>query len=448
MGSVWAAHHLTLNTEVAVKFMSPELVSSEHARARFEREAQAAAQLSSPHVVRVFDHGVSADGLPFITMELVKGEDLGSMLRRQDPLPLELVREIVVQTARALAAAHRLGVVHRDIKPENLLVSDEEGAPFVRVLDFGIAKRHTELDHGLTSSGDMLGTPFTMSPEQVKSTRHVDFRSDLWSLAVVAYRALTGRWPFLGETLGDLLININEGRYPEPTQLRHELGPAADAWVARGLAHEPSARFGSARELGDTFADALARATGSAAPGERGSARPGTQAPGGDTLTPASSTAHGRSRGNRARRRVGFAAAAAALVVGLGVLGWWLLSEPVAPTAGPEPAVSSAASASKPAAVVQRMPEPTPSSAPPAAANIESPRPEGQAQAPAIAVVATPAPTEDGGARAPERQTGGLAPQRPRPRVSARGSVSAPAPAPKTAERPKTITAPVRDPGF
>jgi eukaryotic-like serine/threonine-protein kinase len=257
MGSVWVAHHLTLDTEVAVKFMSAELGSNAQAAARFEREAKAAARIKSPHVVRIFDHGISAAGVPFITMELLSGEDLGSIIKRRGALAPDFVRAVVIQAARGLTAAHKVGTVHRDIKPENVFISDEDGEPFVRLLDFGIAKQAAEGDHGLTGSRDMLGTPYTMSPEQVMSTRAVDPRSDLWSLAVVAYRALTTRWPFEGEGLGQLLVNINAGRFRPATALQPGLPATVDAWFSRALAHQPEARFPSAREMAEAFSLAL-----------------------------------------------------------------------------------------------------------------------------------------------------------------------------------------------
>src|SRR5262249_44988052 len=157
------------------------------------------AQIKSPHVAQVFDHGVTADGAPYIVMELLDGEDLKQRVRRLGPLPPAEVARIISQAASALGRAHRLGIVHRDIKPDNLVSLDIEGELFVKVLDFGVAKGALGGNLAMTSTGSVVGTPMYMSPEQILSAKHVDFRADLWALSVVAYFALTGHTPFAGE---------------------------------------------------------------------------------------------------------------------------------------------------------------------------------------------------------------------------------------------------------
>ncbi|WP_437643433.1 serine/threonine-protein kinase [Sorangium sp. So ce362] len=260
MGSVWVADHLALGTQVAVKFMSPAYADQSGFVERFRREAMAAAQIKSPHVAQVFDHGVMQEGVPYIVMELLEGEDLKSRIQRLGALPPVEVAGIVAQTAKALGRAHQLGIVHRDIKPDNIFLLDVEGEVFVKVVDFGVAKRvqgAPQGDLGMTSTGSVLGTPLYMSPEQLLSAKHVDFRADLWGLAVVAYHALTGQVPFVGETLGALSVVLHTGIFTPPSALRPELSPAIDAWMKRALALDPAARFGSARQMAEALEHAV-----------------------------------------------------------------------------------------------------------------------------------------------------------------------------------------------
>ncbi|WP_437475781.1 serine/threonine-protein kinase [Sorangium sp. So ce1014] len=260
MGSVWVADHLALGTQVAVKFMSPAYADQSGFVERFRREAMAAAQIKSPHVAQVFDHGVMQEGVPYIVMELLEGEDLKSRIQRLGALPPVEVTTIVSQTAKALGRAHQLGIVHRDIKPDNIFLLDVEGEVFVKVVDFGVAKRvqgAPQGDLGMTSTGSVLGTPLYMSPEQLLSAKHVDFRADLWGLAVVAYHALTGQVPFVGETLGALSVVLHTGIFTRPSALRPELSPALDAWMKKALALDPAARFGSARQMAEALEHAV-----------------------------------------------------------------------------------------------------------------------------------------------------------------------------------------------
>jgi serine/threonine-protein kinase len=260
MGSVWVADHLSLRTRVAVKFLSAELVKKDPTmRERFNREAELSAQIKSPHVVQIFDHGVMEDGHPYIVMELLEGETLAQRLERERVLSLTHARHVVVQTAKALSRAHKLGIVHRDIKPDNLfLINDEDEEIFVKILDFGIAKQ-TNLPKvsAVTGTGMMVGTPEYMSPEQVLSARSVDFRSDLWALAVVTYHCLTGGVPFSGETLGSLCVAIANGDFVPPSKYRRELPPGIDAWFLRALAKEAPARFDSAKAMASELSQLL-----------------------------------------------------------------------------------------------------------------------------------------------------------------------------------------------
>jgi len=216
MGVVMAAHHLLLDTEVALKFLTatePELV------ARFSREARAAARIQSEHVARVLDVGAVANGAPFMVMEYLAGEDLSQILAR-GPLPHVEAVDYVLQACEAIAEAHALGIVHRDLKPANLFLTQRaHGRSMVKVLDFGISRGGARGMPTLTGSG-LLGSPQYMSPEQWTDSRAVDSRSDLWSLGVVLYEMLAGRRPFDGESFPAIFTAIaNDAPPPLPPGL-------------------------------------------------------------------------------------------------------------------------------------------------------------------------------------------------------------------------------------
>ncbi|MFI5302798.1 MAG: serine/threonine-protein kinase, partial [Polyangiales bacterium] len=257
MGRVWVALHLGLRAEVAVKIISADLIKNEDARDRFSREAAAAAQVRSAHVVQTLDYGVTASGLPYIAMELLEGRDLANLIGEHGALDPTDVCKIVAQVARALARAHERQIIHRDIKPENIFLTDAGGGDlFVKVLDFGVAKAPLDAVSRATGTGMMLGTPVYMSPEQVRGEKTIDSRSDVWSLGVVAFEALTGKLPFEGETVGALSIAICHDPLPVPSAVLPSLGKYADRWFLRACARQPALRFQGAMEL----ATALERA--------------------------------------------------------------------------------------------------------------------------------------------------------------------------------------------
>jgi serine/threonine protein kinase len=262
MGSVWVADHLGLRTHVVIKFMSEALATSPEAIARFSAEAAAASLVKSPHVVHMIDHGLVFGDVPFIAMELLDGHDLGHRLAAERVLPPRQVATIVAQVAKALARAHERGVVHRDIKPDNIFLSDGGGGEaFVKVLDFGIAKGGNPEQMSQTKTGAALGTPYYMSPEQVVGAKAIDHRTDLWSLGVVAFEALTGKVPFEGETIGALALAVCHGPLPVPSKISPALSSSidagVDAWFARACARNPEERFVSAKELSAAFEAAV-----------------------------------------------------------------------------------------------------------------------------------------------------------------------------------------------
>jgi serine/threonine protein kinase len=255
MGSVWLAEHLTLRSHVAVKLIKPSLAASPDAVRRFEREARAAATLRSPHVVQVLDFGVDDDGSPYLAMEYLNGESLGSRLGRLGRLPPGEVWTVMSQLGRAIGRAHDQGFVHRDLKPDNVFLVDEPPDFFVKVLDFGIAKAlvptRTQVGAPLTLSGALIGTPHHMSPEQAEGLP-VDGRSDLWSMGVLAFECLTGRMPFDGTSLPMVLRSICYDPIVVPSHAA-SVPPGFDAWFAKAVERDREQRFQTARELLDAL---------------------------------------------------------------------------------------------------------------------------------------------------------------------------------------------------
>ncbi len=252
MGSVWAARHAGLDLDVAVKFIASELVKADDPLVveRFKREAQLAARIDSPHVVRTFDHGMTSEGVPYIVMELLRGESLYDRLVRKRRLTPAESATIVAEVAKGLERAHTLGIVHRDIKPHNVFLADGPDGEIVKLLDFGVAKARTnETQSVATSSGVLIGTPQYMSPEQLMRAGPVDPSVDLWALSVLAYEMVTGKLPFRGETLAATLVAITRADVETPSSSNPAIPLALDAWFLRALAIDPDKRFKTAREL-------------------------------------------------------------------------------------------------------------------------------------------------------------------------------------------------------
>jgi serine/threonine protein kinase len=255
MGEVWAAQHASLDIPCAVKFIHAESAAKPEVRVRFEREAKAAAQLRSPNVVQILDYGIF-ENTPYIAMEYLEGEPLNARLKRRERLDPHETFRIVRDVAKALGKAHQAGIVHRDLKPENVFLVPDEDREVAKVLDFGVAKSADQLDSN-TRTGALLGTPYFMSPEQAQGTKAVDHRADLWSLAVVTYRCLTGELPFTSTALGDLLIKIVTHPLPVPSRVRPGLPDGFDAWWARAAQRDPGHRYQNAREFTESLGMAL-----------------------------------------------------------------------------------------------------------------------------------------------------------------------------------------------
>ncbi len=257
MGVVIAAHHEALEQQVAIKLLSPQNIMQGESHARFFREARAAARLESAHVVRVLDVGALDGGAPYMVMEYLPGSDLSEELEKSGALPPAIAVDYVLQALDAIAEAHHKGIVHRDLKPANLfLVERSDGSRLVKVLDFGISKLETSgiADLSLTSSQSMMGSPLYMSPEQVRSAKHVDSRSDLWALGIILHELIAGNPPFKGESIGEVFASILQEPPPSLRSLRPELPEALGSLVLRCLEKEVSARFQTASEMAEALA--------------------------------------------------------------------------------------------------------------------------------------------------------------------------------------------------
>jgi serine/threonine-protein kinase len=405
MGAVFEATHLATEMRVAVKVLWPQVLEQAGAVQRFQLEARIAARVASPHIVKVLDAGFDEDGeLPYLVMELLSGEDLKSFVRRKGPLAPSLALGLLRQTARGLDAAHGYvdasgkpqPIIHRDLKPANLFVSDADGSsPFVRILDFGIAK---VLGESMHVSTDLKGTPLYMAPEQIRGKR-VSPQTDVWALGLVTYFLLTGKAFWIGAEAASpnvlaVLDEIASSPRARPSARIHEQGlagvvpPAFDEWLLRCLDTEPTRRFGTAGEtiaalelaLRDGFRVSSTNAPAPVSPHsptER--AVPIESPPAERSLTPVQGAP---SQPGKSSRTLVFVGIAAAAVVALSIM---------ATRAGEAPADEAADSAAAlerrepaPAEVPSEPPAVTPKADPVAASSVTDPADAAPSVAPEV----------------------------------------------------------------
>ncbi|MDB4937477.1 MAG: serine/threonine protein kinase [Labilithrix sp.] len=255
MGVVLSAEDTSLGRRVAIKFLAPNKAGNEDAAARFVREARAAASIQSEHVVRVFEVGSLPNGASYIVMEHLVGGDLGAVLHTRGPLPIPEALDYVLEACEAIGEAHNRGIVHRDLKPQNLFVAQTpDGSSCVKVLDFGISKAIDEAAPSLTATDAVMGTPLYMSPEQVRSLKNVDRRTDIWALGAILYELLTASPIFEAPTVTALCAMIAMDP-PTPVRARRPDAPAElEAIILRCLHKDPNGRFGDVAALADALA--------------------------------------------------------------------------------------------------------------------------------------------------------------------------------------------------
>jgi serine/threonine-protein kinase len=253
MGIVVAAEHLQLRLRVALKLLLPSACAAPEAVNRFLREARAASQIQSEHVVRVTDAGTLESGMPYMVMEFLRGADLLEVIQTQGPILIGDAIDWVLQACEPLAEAHKLGIVHRDLKPSNLFVTRRaDGSPLIKVLDFGISKAmglEGALSVNTTASTAFLGSPAYMSPEQIRSAKHVDERTDIWALGVVLHELLTGRPVYQADTVSALMAMVLTDPPTPVRQIRPDVPAGLEQVILRCLEKDRTRRYASVGEL-------------------------------------------------------------------------------------------------------------------------------------------------------------------------------------------------------
>ncbi len=274
MGTVWVAENLRVRRQVAIKVLIRGAVDAAgEALLRFEREAQAAGQIGSDHIVEVLDLGTTAEGDRFMVMEYLEGDTLKQRMRR-GRLDSQKTAAVFCQLLEGLTAAHAAGIIHRDIKPDNVFLQKEKAGhrDWVKILDFGISKfSQLSGDEGqVTRAGMVMGTPFYMSPEQARTAHAVDTRSDLYSVAVMLFETLTGQVPFSGTTFAELLFKIAFEPQPHPKTVMPTLDDEICAIILKGMERDPAARYQTAAEFAGALTAWSARLDGRPAPARAG----------------------------------------------------------------------------------------------------------------------------------------------------------------------------------
>lgn len=270
MGSVWAARNELTDRDFAIKFLLPDLAQNKEALSRFFHEAKACGQIKHPAVVDVYDMGTAENGAPFLVMELLEGEGFDSRLTRSRVFRPAEAAAWISFVARGLEEAHTRGLVHRDLKPGNIFFAiDDRGDVVPKLLDFGVSKWTNQADQDFvkTTTGAVLGSPAYMSPEQAKGETDIDSRSDIWSLGVILYEALTGKVPFDAPNYNALMVAIMMTPHRPVAEIGEQVPDTLSEIVDAAMAKDRDVRIGTARELADRLDQVVMQITGSAFPG-------------------------------------------------------------------------------------------------------------------------------------------------------------------------------------
>ena len=259
MGVVYEAEHVALRERVAIKLLHKKRSADAEISRRFVSEARTAVKIKSDAVARVLDVGTTEDGMPFIVMEKLDGEDLGALIDRAGALTVDQAVDFLLQACEAVAAAHAVGIIHRDLKPSNLFIAeDSAGELHVKVLDFGISKVFEEdapdSQRAVTTTSTVLGSPGYMSPEQMRASRDVDARSDVWALGMILWESIAGMPMFAGKTYPEICSKVLGGHFLPLAAIGVTVSEELEAVIAKALSLEPKDRFASVAE----FAAAIA----------------------------------------------------------------------------------------------------------------------------------------------------------------------------------------------
>lgn len=256
MGSLYKALDKRVSKRVAIKFLSPALVSDKTVMKRFEREAHALGRIRHDHVCYVSDYGVTDENIPFIVMELLEGLPLADVLDRENRLPPRRAINIMIEVLSALGAVHQLGIIHRDLKPDNIfMVRTSLGKPRAKLIDFGIAK-FLDATSPMTTEGATIGTPFYMSPEQVSGhSKKIDQRTDIWAVGVILYECLVGAPPFKGGSPAELFANILFNAPPPMRELNPALPLSLEKAILKSLEKKSELRYQDTADFAAALAD-------------------------------------------------------------------------------------------------------------------------------------------------------------------------------------------------
>jgi serine/threonine protein kinase len=387
MGVVVAAHHLALDRRVAIKFLLSEAALNPEVIARFAREARAAVKIESEHVARVIDVGALDSGAPYMVMEYLVGSDLAQRVAEHGALPVEEAVDYVLQACEAIAEAHAAGIVHRDLKPANLFLTRRaDGSNFVKVLDFGISKAligpaGSQPDMSLTKTSSVMGSPLYMAPEQMRSTRSVDARADVWALGVILYELLSGKVPFEATTMPELCAMVLTEAPPSLRDQQKNVPAGLSAVIDRCLQKDPAQRFSNLSELANALVDfapsrsrvsaeRISRVLRAAGVETSSLAPPGTQGASqssrvGDSTSAAWSPSSTGSMRRTGKLALGLGLGAALAIAGL-VLTVVLRGHGTSPEGAASASVASMAQPKAAAAPAPETPPPAIASAPPA----------------------------------------------------------------------------------